>query len=462
MGFHASEMIPRQQIREAFLAHRLNQAELVRVVGSGDQAEEVFQDLLDPATDLRDPVDPPRLSEALEALGLDQEFAGLDPAKVWTPYERALFRRLSNPDFDPSELPAIRGQGSGEEAPGPLMADFVRTVDGGFDEWDRNQDTRLEVAEIDRAMESADSTPAQSAALVLLRSNPEALGSCQPQDGPGVTRADLGILARQGFAGAPEATRSLAAEFRQLQAEAQGLNPAAPLESEDKDPLVTRQNRLGSCVLLSTAAGLEPEQVEGLFETSPAGEVRVNFRDGEDETVFELTPAERLFHARGASGERWPGLLEVAMGQRLARRQRSAGSVRQAADGVPPQEAILALTGRETRMESLDELSLLATRDLVAELCSQPGPRICGTRPRPLLKEDRAFDVETLHNGLQNSHCYTLLDYDPQSDTVGLRNPWGSGPWLMAAESAESGLFRMPLAQFYAGFRWVAAPRPQG
>ena len=52
MGFHASEMNPRQQIREAFLAHRLNQAELVRVVGSGDQAEEVFQDLLDPATEV--------------------------------------------------------------------------------------------------------------------------------------------------------------------------------------------------------------------------------------------------------------------------------------------------------------------------------------------------------------------------------------------------------------------------
>lgn len=455
-------MIPRQQIREAFLAHRLNQAELVRVVGSGDQAEKALQDLLDPATDLRDPVDPPRLSEALEALGLDQEFAGLDPAKVWTPYERALFRRLSNPDFDPSELPAIRGQGSGEEAPGPLTADFVRTVDGRFDQWDRNQDTRLEVAEVDRAMEATDSTPAESAALVLLRSNPEALGSCQPHDGPGVTRADLGLLARQGFAGAPEATLSLGAEFRQLEAEAEALSPAAPLQAEDLDPLATRQNRLGSCVLLSTAAGLAPEQLEDLFETGPAGAIRVNFRDGEDETVFELTPAERLFHARGASGERWPGLLEVAMGQRLARQQRSSGSVRQAADGVPPQEAILALTGRETRMESLDELSLLATRDLVAELCSQPGPRICGTRPRPLLKEERAFDVETLHNGLQNSHCYTLLDYDPQSDTVGLRNPWGSGPWLMAAESAESGLFRMPLAQFYAGFRWVAAPQPQG
>lgn len=454
-------MIPNQQIREAFLAHRLNQAELVRVVGSGDRADQVFQDLLDPATDLRDPIDAPRLAEALEELGLDQEFAGLDPAKVWTPYERALFRRMSSPGFDPTEVPAIGNQGSGEEAPGPARADFVRTVDGRFDQWDRNQDTRLEVAEIDRAMEATDSTPAESAALVLLRSNPEALGSCQPHDGPGITRADLGLFSRQGFAGAPEATRSLEAEFRRLEPEAEALGPAAPLESEDMDPLATRQNRLGSCVLLSTAAGLAPDQIEGLFQTGPAGEIRVNFRDGEDETVFELTPAERLFHARGTSGERWPGLLEVAMGQRLARKQRSAGSVRQAADGVPPQEAILALTGREARLESLDDLNLLATRDLVAEMCSQPGPRICGTRPRPLLKEERAFDVETLHNGLQNSHCYTLLDYDPQSDTVGLRNPWGSGPWLMAAESGESGLFRMPLPQFYASFRWVAAPQLQ-
>ncbi len=447
-------MIQDQQTREAFLAHRLNRTELVRVAEAGDQAREVFQGLLDPAVDVRDPVDEARFGSALQALGLDREFAALDPDKVWTPYERALYRRLSAPSFDPPEEPAAEAV-----APGTGSAEFARTVTRKFDDWDRNHDTRLEVAEIDRAMEAGGASAEESAALVVLRSYHQGLGSCQPHDGEGVTLADMGIFADEGFAGAPQPTARLGADFQRLSGQAAALGEPPPLSGEDKDPLATRQNGPGSCVLLSTAAGLSKPEVDRLFDARPAGEIAVRFADGQEETVFELTPAERLFHATGTSGQRWPGLLEVAMGQRLARQERSSGSAREAVDGVPPEEAILALTGREARRESLDELSLNATRALVADLCSQPGPRICGTRPNPILK-DGGFDVESLHNGIQNSHCYTLLGYDSASDTVELRNPWHKNPWLMAEDPHQTGVFRMPLAQFYSSFRWVAAPRP--
>lgn len=440
----------RQQLREAFLAHRLNRAELVRATEAPDGA--AFEELRDPAVDLRDEVAPERVDRAISELGLDREFRELDPDQVWTPYQRALYRRLSTPEHDPAEWPA---EPSGPAKPGD--AGLVGTVQAHFDEWDRNHDTRLETAELDRAMERPDLGPEESAALVVLRSFTEALGSGNPDDGAGVSTEDVALFAKGGLPTAPGLTDRINSEFGKLRDRAAGMEPAPPLAEESKDPGEIRQNRVGSCVLLSTTAGLDEAQVADLVTEAPDGSARVAFRDGEEELVYELTTAERLFHASGEAGARWPGLLEVAMGQRLARKTRSADSARSAADGVPPEEAILALTGRETARVSLDEISLNEARRQLADVCSRPGPRLCGSRPAPILKE-REYDVEALHNGIQNSHAYTLVGFDAATDTVTLRNPWHRGPWLMASDPGETGVFEMPAAQFYASFRWIASP----
>lgn len=433
-------MIP--DLREAFLSHRLNRAELVRAA----EAPETLEALLDPATDLREPVSAERVDRVIADLGLDREFRELDPDAVWSPYQRALYRRLSVPENDPAERPP---------APPPGRADaFVDAAMGVFEQWDRNHDTRLDTGEIDRMMEDPDLTPAQAAAAVVLRSYTDALGSANPHDGPGVTKQDLKLFVDGAI---PGLDGVVAEDFRTLHAQAAGLAPAAPLAEESRDPFELRQNRLGACVMLSTAAGMSESELAGLVTPSPDGGAVVHFRDGEEELVYELTTAERLFHATGEEGARWPGLLEVAMGQRLARKNRGGDSARGAADGIPPEEAIQALTGLEAARLSLDEISLNETRRQLVEICGRPGPRICGSRPNPILK-DRQYDVEALHNGIQNSHAYTLLGYDEATDTVRLRNPWHRGPWIMASDPGETGVFEMPAAQFYSSFRWIVSP----
>lgn len=438
-----------QQVREAFLAHRLNQAELVRVADGGP---EVFEALRDPAVDLRDPVEAGRVEGAVAGLGLDREFRELDPDQVWTPYQRAVYRRLSLPEHDPPELPA-----RAEVPAAPGNPAFVAAVQSRFDEWDRNHDTRLDTAELDRAMADPSLTPEQAAAVVVLRSHPDALGSADPGDGTGVTLSDFAVFAKEGLPVSAALTGIVNSEFEELLAKASAMPDAAPLDEESRAPLEIRQNRLGTCVMLSTEAGMAEADLEGLVTAAPDGGAVVHFRDGEEELVYELTAAERLFHATGEEGARWPGLVEVAMGQRLARKNRGVDSARSAADGIPPEEAIQALTGRQAARVSLDELSLNETRRHLADVCSRPGPRICGSRPTPILKE-REYDVEALHNGIQNSHAYTLMGYDEATDTVRLRNPWHRGPWIMASDPGETGVFEMPAAQFYASFRWVVSP----
>lgn len=445
---------PKLQFREAFLAHRLNRSELVRVTEARDAAG-VFETLRDPAVDLRDLVTPARVDRALQGLGLDREFRELDPEAVWTPYQRALYRRLASPDHDPPEVPA---PGVPPAAAGD--PELVATVRQGFDGWDRDHDTRLVPAEVDRGMARPDLDPEQAAALVVLRTYPGALGSASPHDGDGVTLLDLGLFARAGIPASVDLTGKVNADFRSLRDKASVLLPPGPLQEESTEPFEIRQGRLGSCVMLSAGAGMSKEDLAGLVTPNPDGSATVHFRDGDEEIVGELTPAERLFHATGEAGARWPGLLEMGMGQRLARKQGGAGdgSARSAADGVPPEEAVLALTGRPAARVSLDEISLVETRRVLADVCSRPGPRLCGTRPEPILKDHQEFDVESLHNGIQNSHAYTLLGYDEATDTVRLRNPQHKRPWAMAPEGQETGLFEMPVAHFYASFRWLVSP----
>lgn len=428
------------RIREAYLAHRLNHSELVRVARN----PALLDELRDPASDERVAFSHEELREAWQSTGLQEQFDGLSSDRVWSPYERALYRRLATPDNDECvSVPAAT----------PGRGQLVETSLASFDRWDRNADTLLTPTDLDWAMALPDLSAEEQSALALLRGRYVSLGGVYPGDGDGVSRRDLNQFAQMGSPG----TAAILDDYELLLKRAATMCPAGAVEGELKEPLEMFQGKQGACVLLSTAAGLESSALEGMFRTEGEGAARVNFKDGDYEIVNDLTPAERLYHAHTADGGRWPGLLESAVAQRLFRKNRPEdGSVRSAGDGVPVQEAFLVLTGREATQTALDELTPNQTRELLSRVTSQPGPDICGTRSEPILRDRMQYDVEELHNGIANAHAYTVMGYDPTSDEVVLRNPWHRQVWVNAKDDA-SGIFSMPLPQFYSSFRWVAS-----
>jgi hypothetical protein len=52
-----------------------------------------------------------------------------------------------------------------------------------------------------------------------------------------------------------------------------------------------------------------------------------------------------------------------------------------------------------------------------------------------------------------NAHCFTVLGYDSNTQTVTLRNPWGQPP-------QPDGIFRLPLTEFLPAFRGIATTEP--
>ncbi len=341
-----------------------------------------------------------------------------------------------------------------ERPPEPdLEPVFKKTLSENFSHWDRDGDARLTISELDHIMsggfygewtEDAQDLP-RAATLATVRRYSEFIGAADPYDGEGVTQSDL-MKFSQGVSSVNEAFSKYLDEGRELQ--------TRPIAMESIAPEHVAQGTVGSCVMLSTLIGLDEGALRAMIEPMKEGQFEVHFPDGSLETVPEPTLAERFYHAVGQDGDRWPAILEKAMGQKLFQEKRGEQrTLRAAIDGVDPERALEILTGGVALRVSLDEMSPEQTRRHLQDAFESGGPVICASRPEAL---SDFISVEELHNGIINSHCYAVLGYDQDTDTVTLRNPWHRKEWAGSGDGIDDGRFEMPLVDFYCSFRWVA------
>lgn len=448
----------RTRLVEAYLGHRLNNNELVDLVNRADEGaadlEDTFKSYSARPTDWRGEIAPGSLDKTLDTLGLKEQFAGLSEDEVWSGEDRALYRRLSQPDFDPpTELPA--------DPPTVLNSDLSQTVENGFAAWDRDGNIRLERHELDYLMsggyygekrEIADD-PAQASALATVMRHYNLLGAGNPNDGDGVSLADLKSWANDNALTQGGAAFSINSSYADNLERSQAIATGKPLSGEAISPDNVFQGVVGSCVLLSTIIGTDEAALRAMMSDNGDGSFKVNFADGPTETVIDPTLAERLHHSHGMDGERWPAIIELAAAQRLAGEgQRSENGLRGAIEGIDPNFAIPALTGKPADQRSIDELTLTQTRELLQFAKTESGPVICGSRP---VANGDFINVEELHNGIANGHCYSIKGFDSKTDKVTLQNPWHRGEWKHGSDAVDDGVFEMPLKDFYSSFRWV-------
>lgn len=450
----------RQQISQAFVSHRLNNSELVAVTQRLQDCEREQRspqptlDLLKKFSqvdcDQREPVSLDEVKSAVSYLRLDSYLERLGEDKPWSPYERALHRRLSNLENDPVPVAALpESQGSSA---------FMETVQHNFAEWDLNGDGALSNVELDQALAQPQLAGDAAAAAVVLRRQSTALATCADEAAQGVTRQDLLTFVEHGVPDNSSATFKVNMGYKANCKAAAQMRPAPALLSENFDAEQVEQGRAGSCVLLSTQASVQPEQIRSMFEPLDNGTVNVRFADGDVQNVRDLTLAERLYHAKSAEGGRWPGLVEVAIGQRIsAHSPKEDGSVRSAANGIHPEEASQALHGRSIARVDLDQMSIEETREMLVSLMDCPQPWLAGSR-KTVRGHDSQVSIEDLHNGITNNHAYSIKGFDAETDEVWLRNPWRHGEWVIRPDGRDDGVFSMPLRDFYSSYLWVSVP----
>ena len=439
----------------AYLGHRLNHSELIGLTQKGESSpsfEEDFAELTARNIDQRGSCTPEYLDEAWESLGIKERFDGLEETTVWSAEDRAIHRRLSQPQNDPS---------TGDEIlpPASLDPEFAGVLRDNFDGWDRDGNTRLTVDELDYLMTGGvmgekleiANDPKLAPVLTVMMRYDRLLGSAR-NDGDGITLADVEAWSSDAQLIADGSAGLVNEAFTMYRAEAETAEVGQPLSQEQIAPEFIQQGVAGSCVLLATLAGTSAEDLRSMVQDNGNGTHTVNFADGASETVSDPSLAERLYHSSGAGADRWPAIFEIATAQRVMADGRKGDGLRGAIDGISPELAIPALSGRPMEKTNLDEISLADARQILTDAVTSGGPVICGSRARAL---SDFINVEELQNGIANGHCYSVLGFERETDMVKLQNPWHKGEWAFAQDGSDDGVFEMPLRDFYSSFRWL-------
>ena len=452
------------RIRTGFVSYRLNHDETLAALNSLTQAQQAaapeqdglaqslsttldsfFKEDAHPVKPEGAPVQ--TIEQASLLLGLDKEIAGLNQNQVWSAEQKAVYRRM----HDLKNSPDL-----GEKLASKGEATFVNQVEKNFQRWDSNGDKHLDTKELDAAMASNVDQGEDAAALVTVRRYFKDLIKVDSSDKNGVTMTDLNGYLASGIPGDQETTARINTSYPGMVKKAANQKPVPSFDQEIFDPKQMRQGRPGTCVLLSTTNGLGTDDVKSMFADNHNGTYTVTFKDGKHYNVAEPGFGDRLYHAQGANQGRWPELLELAMGQRIAETISTGDNQpRSVIDGIAPPEAVRAMANKDFEQHSLENISIEQTRTMLTEILGEGGPVICGSRNRKGAATEEGKALEAEHNGVANNHAYTVLKFDADKDTVTVRNPWGRGEWNGANDGVNDGTFEMPVADFYSSYRWV-------
>lgn len=382
-------------------------------------------------------------------------------------YERAMLR--SGRYFQR----ALDGVRDGQAEPAPQLSDEARVeaqaegqlilgaLERNFEQLDQNGDgqlDRLEMGALLRDAESYGLEPEQAASVYTYQDLVGAISG--PSGGfPPVAREDLsprGPMARLadfalGSEGRRERTEVLLGQDAVSLTEQRNAESSLYGAQGEPDPMSVRQGREGSCWLMAVVSQLAPEEIQELIERTPEGETRVHFPGREPELVSELTEAERLVYSQ-ANGD-WAALLEKAAAQVFARESQDI-------NGDNPVRATELLRGSTSDMIFLD----------VIPDPGQPDYRDLNELHQRLeenTQDDRiitasAFDFDfdpAVSNISSPGHTYAVLDYDPETRFVTVRNPWGQGE-RADRDGHDDGVFQMSLEDFHLSFTGLAIENP--
>lgn len=337
---------------------------------------------------------------------------------------------------------------------------FSRQVRSNFSTWDKNSDGYLSRPELDQLLQDPSITGDQAAAVSALRSRLDHLeeGSNDEvgDENDGVTLRDIAAHERAVSRGDLQA-RYVEGGFqvgqRNIRTTSRDLFPQGRA-----NPNAITQGRIGDCYFLAAVGGVlarDPDAVNRMINDNRDGTFTVTFPGQDPITVDAPTDGEiARFGTAGANGI-WLSVLEKAYGEnRNDRAWLGETDVAQdAADGgAMLSEGISIMTGASTNMDILSLTGLDTTRNRLTAAMREGRAVTAGTRGQ-LPGEDARVQ------GVPRGHAYAVTNYDPATDQITLRNPWGSGEITDASgnprDGVNDGVFTMSLEEFQSIFSMI-------
>jgi len=330
--------------------------------------------------------------------------------------------------------------------------------------------------EIEGALSDRRTTEADRQALELMRSRFDAIQSASNDEwGPersGITRQDLDEYVKQ-FRQSKEAKLVADVDFtfstardkvqeanRELYADK--VNPLASIKPE-----AVKQGRSGDCYLMSAVASLakaNPQAIRDMICDNHDGSFTVTFPGAPAEPVTIPAPTEQELALYGTGGQygTWPAVLEKAYGQYRNDHKwffQSKRSPSEGGDGgASLKEGLNMLTGKSADQSFVMLCSQSELDQKLQQAVRDGRPVTAGTARS--VSGTLGIDDNTTADGLPRGHAYSIIGYDPQTEKVLVRNPWGHGEPRRADGTAkdgtDDGVFEMTLEEFKSNFTTIA------
>ncbi len=238
---------------------------------------------------------------------------------------------------------------------------------------------------------------------------------------------------------------------------ADGLSPK-DISTDD-----IKQGNLGDCYFLSAVASVceqEPEKIKEMIKQDPNnyGGYIVTFPGRPDQpiTIEAPTQDELDRFARNVNGT-WVCVLEKAH-----RQMASDLNLDNDALGLPSR-ALSLLTGKDFSMHYFCGDTILGYLSEVSPVPDFDHIKVLEDQLTTAFENHQEICAGTNSNThLVPSHEYTVMGYDPATQTVKLRNPWGRNDKFEGFKTAKEcdpahpGEFTMSIQEFYENFSDIA------
>ena len=187
---------------------------------------------------------------------------------------------------------------------------------------------------------------------------------------------------------------------------------------------------------------MDPASIAKMIKDNGNGTFTVTFPGHKPVTVTAPTDGELLVGASAGSNGTWATLLEKAYAKaKNSEAWISRDDPMNKVEGGATGEGISDLSGRPVDSDDLMLTRKSTTRKKLQKALSA-GKMVVASVSKDIIST----------SPIPSGHAYTVLDYNPKTDIITLRNPWGQGETKgkdgQAKDGNDNGVFEMTLDEF--------------
>lgn len=315
--------------------------------------------------------------------------------------------------------------------------EFKQIISQNMPKWDLNNDGKLSISEINKAIFDPSNTGDAACALAAIhgaqRKATKTVGSNEDDsqlNGGTIEIMDPAKIRKYGIAFL-SAKKKLGRHSQLLFA-----SSVPHLES-------MRQGKTGDCYLIASLGSLavnRPDELCSLVKSTDNGKFDVYFPGREPVLVDAPTEAEFATFGESGGDGIWLNVFEKAFGQvRLGTASEQEDSdMYDKISGGKSGTVISLLTGHKTKRYSFkDEKARSEVRDAMLQALKEHRLMTCGIK------------TAVPNTDKSRGHVVAVLSYDASQDQVNLWNPWGTSiMYKDVGIKMKNGIFSMPVSDW--------------